>query len=183
MEMEVTEAIKNRRSIRKFKPDSVPEEILNTLLEAIRWAPSWFNTQCCEVVIVKDSNLKSKLEKTLSKDNLALSSMKEAPVIVVLCAKREISGYDKGKPMTEKGDWLMFDAGLAMQTLCLAAHNLGLGTVIIGAFDHQRVAEILQAPKNVDVVAMTPLGYSATEGNRLKRKEISQFISYNKYQK
>ena len=63
----------------------------------------------------------------------------------------------------------MFDTGLAMQNLCLAAYALGLGTVIVGMFDHQKVAEILGVHQDVEVVAMTPLGYPATQGVAPKR--------------
>jgi nitroreductase len=75
----------------------------------------------------------------------------------------------------------MFDTGLAMQNLCLAAHALGLGTVVVGRFDHNKVSEILGIPQNVEVVAMTPLGYPATEGSAPKRKEVSEFVFYEKY--
>jgi nitroreductase len=77
----------------------------------------------------------------------------------------------------------MFDIGLAMQNLCLTAYALGLGTVIIGAFDHKKVEEILGLPQDVEVVAMTPLGYPAATGTAPKRKEISEFVYYEKYPK
>ena len=77
----------------------------------------------------------------------------------------------------------MFDTGLAMQNLCLAAHALGLGTVIIGMFDHKKAEEILGLPQNVEVVAMTPLGYPTTGGNIPKRKELSEFVFYERYGK
>ena len=179
--MDLMEAIKGRRSIRKYKPDPVPEEALHTLMEAVRWTPSWANTQCWEVIVVKDPKVKSELSTALPKGNPALSSMTEAPLVLVLCGKKGISGYYKGQPATEKGDWLMFDTGLAMQNLCSAAHALGLGTVIIGLFDHRKAAEILGVPQNVDVVAMTPLGYPATGGGSPKRKEISEFVHQERY--
>ncbi len=68
------EAIKSRRSIRKWKTDSVPEDAPRKVLEAVRWAPSWANTQCWEVIVVKDSKVKAGLATTLSKRNPALSS-------------------------------------------------------------------------------------------------------------
>ncbi len=175
------DAIKGRRSIRKYKPDLVPEEALQTVMEAVRWAPSWANTQCWEVIVVKDPKVKSELSTALPKGNPALSSMTEAPLVLILCGKKGISGYYKGQPVTEKGDWLMFDTGLAMENLCLAAHTLGLGTVVIGMFDHRKAAEILGVPQNVEVVAMTPLGYPASEGPAPRRKEIAEFVHYEKY--
>lgn len=179
--MDLMEAIKGRRSIRKYKPDPVSEEVFRTLMEAVRWSPSWANTQCWEIVAVSDPKVKSELATALSKGNPALSSMTDAPMIIVLCGKKGVSGFKKGEATTAKGDWLMFDTGLAMQTLCLTAHMLGMGTVIVGNFDHQRVSEILGVPPSVEVVVMTPLGYPATEGIAPKRKEISEFVFNDKY--
>jgi nitroreductase len=179
--MDLIKSIKGRRSIRKYKPDPVPEEALRMVLEAVRWAPSWGNTQCWKVIVVKNPNMKSQLANTLTATNPARSSMTEAPLAVVLCGKKGVSGFKKGQEATVKGDWLMFDTGLAMQNLCLAAYALGLGTVIIGMFDHKKVEEILGVPQNIEVVAMTPLGYPVTEGSAPKRKELSEFIFYDKY--
>ncbi len=179
--MDLMEAIKGRRSIRKYKPDPVSEEVFRNLIEAVRWSPSWANTQCCEVIAVRDAKIKSELATALAKGNPAASSMIEAPLVIVLCGKKGVSGFKKGEATTAKGDWLMFDTGLAMQSFCLAAHSHGLGTVIVGNFDHQKVAESLAVPQNVEVVAITPLGYPATEGVAPKRKEISEFVFNEKY--
>jgi len=179
--MDLMEAIKGRRSIRKYKADPVAEETLQKVLEAMRWAPSWANTQCWEVIVVKDPKVKSELATALSKGNPAFSSMTDAPIVLVLCGKRGISGFYKGQAVTVKGDWLMFDTGIAVQSLCLTAHSLGLGTVVAGLFDHKKVEEILGVPQNVEVVAMTPLGYPASEGAIPRRKEIAEFVHYEKY--
>jgi len=179
--MDLMESIKGRRSIRKYKPDPVPEGVLHQVMEAVRWAPSWANSQCSQVIVVKDPGIKSELATALPKTNPASSSMTEAPVVLVLCGIKGISGYYKGERKTEKGDWLMFDTGLAMQNLCLAAHALGLGTVVVGMFDHRKASEILDVPENVEVVAMTPLGYPAAGGGTPKRKETSEFVFYEKY--
>ena len=183
MNMDLMEAIKGRRSIRKYKPDPVSEGVFHTVMDAVRWAPSWANTQCCEVIAVKDPKVKSELAACLSKGNPAFTSMTEAPVVLVLCGKRGVAGYYKGEAKTEKGDWLMFDSGLAMQNLCLAAHALGLSTVIVGNFNHRKAAEILGVPQTSEVVVLTPLGYPATEGTAPKRKDISEFVSSDHYGK
>ena len=179
--MDLMEAIKGRRSIRKYKPDPVPEETVRVLIEAVRWSPSWANTQCWEVVIVKTPEVKAELATALSKTNPALSSMTEAPLVIVVCGKKGVSGFKKGNAVTARGDWFMFDTGIAMQTLCLTAYSLGLGTVVVGMFDHKKVEEILEVPQNVEVVAMTPLGYPAAEAEAPKRKEPPEFIFYEKY--
>ena len=179
--MDVMEAIRTRRSIRKYRPDPVPGEELQSVLEALRWSPSWANTQCWEVVVVKDPKVKADLAATLPKGNPAASSMVNAPVVLVLCGIKGLSGYYNGQAATGKGDWLMFDLGMAMQNLCLAAHGLGLGTVVIGMFDHQKVADILKVPRSLEVMAMTPLGYPATSGRAPRRKEMASFVSYEKF--
>jgi nitroreductase len=179
--VELMEVIKGRRSIRKYRPDPVPDEVLQKVFEGVRWAPSWANTQCWEVIVVKDAKVKSELATTLNKMNPALSSMTGAPVVLALCGKKGVSGLHKSRTFTVEGDWLLFDTGIAIQNLCLTAYSLGLGTVIIGSFDHKKAQEILGVPQNVEVVAMTPLGYPAAEGMTPKRKEISEFVFQEKY--
>jgi nitroreductase len=181
--MDLMGAIKGRRSIRKYKPDLVPEETLFAVLEAVKWAPSWANTQCWEVVVVKENGLKTDLASTLPKGNPAASAMVEAPVVIVLCGKKGVSGFYRGQAATAKGDWLMFDLGIAIENLCLVAHGLGLGTVVAGMFDHEKAAELLKVPPEVEVVAMTPLGYPAVQGTVPKRKEVSEFVFYDGYGK
>ena len=181
--MDLMEAIKGRRSIRKYKSDPIPEEIFRTLMEAVRWSPSWANTQCWEVIAVKDQGVKSELATVLPKGNPASPSILNAPLVVVLCAKKGTSGFYGGQVVTVKGDWLMFDTGIAMQSLCLTAHSLGLGTVVVGMFDHKKAEKILGVPENVEVVAMTPLGYPTTGGSTPKRKEISEFVFSDHYGK
>lgn len=179
--VELVEVIKGRRSIRKYRPDPVPDEVLQKVFEGLRWAPSWANTQCWKVIVVRDPHVKSEILGTVLESNPSHSAMAEAPILVALCGEKAVAGCYRGKPLTAKGDWLMFDTGLAMQNLCLTAYSLGLGTVIVGFFDHKRVEEILGVPQNVEVVAMTPLGYPAAEGIKTKRKEISEFVFQDKY--
>ena len=181
--MEIMQAIRERRSIRKYTPDPVSDEDLAQVMEAARWAPSWANTQCWEVIVVSEPNMKSELTNAFTTTNPARSSITEAPLVVVLCGKKGVSGFKKGEAATARGDWLMFDTGIAMQALCLAAHSLGLGTVIVGMFDHQKAGQILGVPENVEVVAMTPLGYPASGSAAPRRKEISEFVFYEKYPK
>ena len=179
--MNVMEVIRERRSIRAYKSDPVPDDALAAVLEAVRWAPSWANSQCWEVVVVKDSTTKSKLAATLSKNNPARKAIVEAPVILVLVAMEGKSGFKNSRACTDKGDWYMFDIGLAMENLCLAAHALGLGTVIVGYFDAAQVGKILEVPQGVAVAAMTPLGFPEYAPSSSKRKERAEFVYYEGY--
>lgn len=179
--MEIFEAIHERRSVRKYKEKDVEEEKVEKVLDAARWAPSWANTQCWRFVLVKDQEIKDELVDALSKNNPATASIKTAPVVIVGCAKKEVSGYKKGEPVTEKGDWYMFDCGLAMQNLMLAAKALGLGTVQVGFFESEKVKKILDLPQEITPVTMTPLGYPEKEPKAPPRKDLNEIVFGNKY--
>jgi len=180
-EVEVFEAIKTRRSIRSYTSEAIPQDEISVVLEAARWAPSWTNTQCRRFVVVQNSETKAKLADALTSWNPAYKAVKEAPIVIVACAELGKSGFYQGEPVTDKGDWYMFDVALAMQNLTLAAHSLGLGTVHVGAFDAQKVAQILNVPEGAAVVEMTPLGHPAKEGKTTKRKELSELVFHESY--
>lgn len=179
--METLDCIKTRRSIRRFTDQPVPDDVLAKLLEAIRWAPSWRNTQCWQVIVVKDPAVKEKLGSLLSENNPATKGVLEAPVLMVLCARLGTSGYTEKGLAGNKGDWFMFDIALAAQNLCLAAHDLGLGTVHVGNIKHQEVDELLGLPEGIVSVEIIPLGYPAKIGNPPVRKEISDFAFQDRY--
>ncbi len=179
---ELLEIIKGRRSIRKYEDRPVPDELLSTILEAIKWAPSWTNCQCWEIIVVKNRVAKEKLQATLpEKGNPAKKAMVEAPVVLAVCAKTKTSGYYKGLETTKFGDWFMYDLGIATQNLCLAAHALGLGTVIVGLFDHEGAKQVLNVPKAYELVTMIPLGYPAKTGKAPKRRDIKDFTHHDMF--
>jgi len=179
--MEVLEVIKARRSIRKYKDTPVDDKILELILESAHWAPSWANTQCWSFIVVRDSNIRAELANITTHNNPAADAIRQAPVVVVACAELGKAGYYNGQPVTDKGDWCMFDVALAMQNLVLAAHSLGLGTVHVGLFDAKKAASILEVPEGFCVVEMTPLGYPDQEPKIRPRKELSEIVSYDKY--
>ena len=178
---ELMDVIKGRRSIRRYQDSDVPGEALNRIFEAVQWAPSWANTQCWEIIVVKDQVQKERLQGTLTKTNPASKAMVQAPVVLVVCGKLKSSGYYKGEVTTKHGDWFMFDLGIATQNICLAAYDQGLGTVIVGLFDHDKAKEIVGLPDGYEVVAMVPVGYPPKESSPPKRREISEFTHYEKF--
>ena len=173
--------LKRRRSIRNFQDREVAEDILNQILEAVRWTPSWANTQCWEIIWIKDISIREKLQATMSKGNPATKSIVNAPVLLALCAKLQSSGYYKGEVTTKFGDWFMYDLGLANQTLCLAAENFGLGTVVVGLFDHDRAKEILKVPDGYELVTLIPMGYPAKTPSAPKRREVNEFLHHDTF--
>ena len=176
---DLMEIIKKRRSIRKYEEKDIPEELVNRVLDAVKWTPSWINTQCWEVIVVKDKIIKEGLQATISKGNPAAKSIVAAPVVLAVCGRLGKSGYYKDKVSTKFGDWYMFDLGLATQTICLAACDFGLGTVIVGLFDHDRAKEILNVPAGYELVVLIPMGYPAKTPSAPKRREINEFTHYN----
>jgi len=181
--MELMDAIKTRRAIRRIKPDPVPEDALDTVLTAIQMTPSWANTQCWEVVVVKNQAVKEQLAETLPEGNPALKAMTQAPIILVLCGIKNLAGFKKGESTTDKGDWFMFDVGAATQNASLAAHALGLGSVVVGLFDAVKAGEIVGVPEQVSVVALLPVGYPERIPSTPKRKDFKEFVWENHYKK
>lgn len=188
--MDILEAIKGRRSIRKYKPTPVDDKSIELVLDAARQAPSWANTQCWRFIVVRDNETKTKLASALIGTqagdkvypNPAYGAVENAPVIIIVCAQLAKSGFKGDKPATDKGDyWYMYDTALAMQNLSLAAYSSGLGTVIIGAMDSVTIGNILEVPDGYCVVAMTPLGYPDQEPGPRPRKELSELTYYEKF--
>jgi len=185
--MEVIEAIKARRSVRRYKSDPVKNEDLQLVLEAARWAPSWHNSQCWRFIVVRDPGVKNKLADTLrytKGENPSTHAIRNAPVVIAACAQLGKSGYLKGElgvAATDKGDWFMFDVALAMQNLVLAAYSLGLGTVHVGLFNAKEAADVLGLPEGIVCVEMTPLGYPDEEPKTIQRKELSDLVFYDRY--
>ncbi len=179
--MDTIEAIKGRRSIRKYKPTPVDDRTIETVLDAARVAPSWANSQCWKFIVIRDVSTKEQLVTTFHPLNGAPEAVKQAPVLIVACAELKKSGYYQGQAMTDKGDWMMYDIGVAMENLVLAAQSLGLGTVHVGLFDAQKANNILGVPEGFTVVAMTPLGYPDQEPKPRPRKELKDIVFHEKF--
>jgi len=170
-----------RRSIRRFKKTEVEDAKLEKILEAARWAPSWANTQCCELVVVKNDAIKKQLSEVLSPKNPATLAVENAPVVIVVCGANGKAGFYNGKALTKFEDWLMYDLGIYTENICLSAHQQGLGTVIVGAFDHDKAADILKVPQSHEVVAILPLGYPDHSPSPPKRKAMEDFIHHDQF--
>ncbi|MFC1826946.1 nitroreductase family protein [Thermodesulfobacteriota bacterium] len=178
---DVMGTILGRRSVRRYQEKDIPDEILNRILEAARWAPSWANTQPWEIVVVKDRAIKEKIQEAVAPRNPSLLAIVNAPVLLVICGQLKKSGYYDDQFPTKFGDWFMYDLGLATENLCLAAHDSGLGTVIVGLFDHDRVGEVINLPANHEVLVLVPLGYPDHEPKPPKRREKDAFVHYDTF--
>jgi nitroreductase len=185
--MDFLELVQKRRSIRKYKSDSVPEEKLNYVLEAARLSPSWGNRQCWNYIIVTDEALRKKIvmrretPANVAGTTRAIEERKsrrsrewiaQAPIIIVGCADPTKSG-DK-----EEKQYYLLDMGISMEHLILAAAEQGLGTCWIGGgFNEQIVKEALDIPKDIRMVALTPLGYPDEATEPKSRKTLEEITS------
>jgi nitroreductase len=133
------------------------------------------------VLVIKDLAIRAALQETLAPKNPATKAIVNAPVLLALCGKQNSSGCYDGKVTTKFGDWFMFDLGIATQSIGLAAHHLGLGTVVVGLFDHDRAKTVLNIPAGYELVTLMPLGYPAKISSPPSRREIQEFTHLNTF--
>ena len=179
--MEALECIKTRRSVRKFTEQPVDRALLEQVVAAAAYAPSWKNTQIARYTVVTDPAKKQRLADECMMDfafNQKTSSHASALVVVTAITGR--SGYERdGSFSTSQGThWQSFDAGVAAQTFCLAAHALGLGTVIMGIFDEAKVRAVLDLPAEQMVSAIIAIGHPAEQPVRPKRKDVDTLLQF-----
>ena len=170
--MQLIDGIKTRRSVRKFEDKKVPHEVLEQIVEAAAFAPSWKNSQTVRYIAVEDAALKERIatEATMNfthnKDIISA-----CPVLIVVVTKTGICGYEKDK-------WEMFDAGIASQTFMLAAHEYGVGTVTLGIFDEEILGKILELPEGDNVSALLAAGYPESAPAAPKKKSVEELLSW-----
>lgn len=179
--MEALECIKTRRSIREFKEEPVSHETIEAIVAAARMSPSWKNTQIVRYHIVEDKAVIDDIA-----DNCVLDfkynqkTMKHSPQLIVVSMIEKRCGYERdGSFSTSKEDrWEMYDAGIASQTFCLAAHAMGVGTVILGIFDEDKIAKAVHLPEGQKVAALISMGYPNQECEAPKRKTVEELVRY-----
>lgn len=149
--MDFYEVVRTRRSVRAYRPDAIPQELLNRVLDAARVAPSGSNRQPTRLIVVEDEQIKQDLVP-MCHDQAFVAT---APVVIVACG-RDIH-YNRGEWMGRYA--MIVDVAIAVDHLTLAARAEGLGTCWIGSFNNAALKEYFQLPEDVEVVAVTPLGY------------------------
>jgi nitroreductase len=170
--MEVLEVIKKRRSIRKYQPRPVENEKIMEALEAARLAPSADNRQPCHFIVVTKPEVKESLKATYNEEWFT-----KAPAIVVVCVDPKTCWRRR-----DGEEYWKVDAAIATQNLVLASTELHLGTCWIADFNEKEAKKALNIPKQIRVVAMTPLGYPDEEkGPVTERKPLDEMIHYEKW--
>ena len=181
--MELITGIKGRRSVRKFQDKQIPREVIEEIVEVARFAPSWKNTQVVRYIIIDDKDKIAQIanSKCTYGFDYNIKTIAGAAAVAILTYVEGRSGFDKdGSFSTPKGDkWQTFDAGIAAQTFCLAAHEKGVGTVIQGYFDEDELKKVVAIPEGQSVGAITPMGYPLDgEIQAPPRKEVSDLLTF-----
>lgn len=178
--MEAITCIKERRSVRSFTDQTIDHAVLEEIVEAARFAPSWKNTQPARYVIVEGAKKDALAKEATTAYPHNGEIIMQAPALVVVTYISGRSGFERdGSFSTDWEDrWEVFDAGIATEAFCLAAHNAGLGTVIMGIFDKKITAEQIGLEEGRKVACLIPIGYPAETPNAPKRKEVGDLISF-----
>jgi nitroreductase len=164
--------LKTRRSIRRYRPDPMPEEMVEQLLEAGRWAPSASNRQPWDFIVVRDEAIRRQVAQQAAYYFIRWAHAAEAPLLIVLCGDRRNPFYRQ---------FLHEDIGLAGGQIMLQAKALGLGTCWIGALDRKAIAGILKLPNHLEIVGLLTVGFPAEDPPPPLRKPLAAIVHYDVY--
>lgn len=171
--MNVFEAIKGRRSIRKYKTKPVDRELVKKLLEAARWAPSAGNIQPWLFIVIDDPNFLEAIRM------VSPGYFGQAPLAILICSNKEKAHKIGG---TLGRDYLTIaDCAMAAQNILLAAYALGLGTCVIKSFSHTAIKEILEIPEGIEPELLVVVGYASETPNPPPKLPLSDIVYLNKF--
>ncbi|HBC91987.1 MAG TPA: nitroreductase [Pelotomaculum sp.] len=170
--MTLLDLMRNRYSVRAYKPEPVEKEKLEYVLEAARLAPTAANRQPFQFIIIETAGRRKELEQIYTRPFLT-----QAPLAICVCTVRSQAWTRR----QDNANYGHVDAAIAMDHLILAAAEQGLGTCWIAAFDPVATKEILGLPDGVEPVALTPLGYPADAPGAKNRKPLSGLVRYGRW--
>ncbi len=179
--MEAIEMITGRRSVRKYKEERVSRETMDKIMEATRWSPSWANFQVARYTVVEDKSLIARItDEGVHGFAYNIGTLRNATGVIVLSHVKGKSGRlsSDGYATSKGSSWETFDAGIACQTLCLAAHAYGVGTCIFGVIDDEVIGNIVSLPADESVAAIITFGYPDEEVKPTSRYGIEKIVRY-----
>ncbi len=172
--MDVLEAIRTRRSVRKFKSKAIPDSVLYTILESARWAPSANNLQPWQIIVVEDERTK----KIIAEESLEQDFIADAPVVLVVCSR---PGPCE-KEFEELGEkFCTQSVAAAAQNILITANSLGLGACWIGSFAEAKLRKELKLPEGISVDAVIPIGFAGEKTRPAGKRELADFVFFGKY--
>ena len=178
--MDALECIKGRRSVREFKDTPVSKEVLESVIDTARFAPSWKNTQISRYVALTGDSKKALADTAFEAWIGNANIVNNAPMVIVQTFVKNRSSFERdGSFSTSKEDrWQNYDCGIAAEAFCLAAYEKGLGSVIMGIFDEDKVAKVLNLSDDQGVAAIIAIGYPVADATAPKRKEVADLLTY-----
>jgi nitroreductase len=169
--MEFAKLIRTRYSVRAYRPDPVPDDMLARVLEAARLAPTAANRQPFRLIVIHTAGRREGLRRLYHREWFG-----HAPLVIGICVL-------PGEAWVRRDgvNYAFVDAAIVMDHLVLAATDAGLGTCWVAAFDPAAAREILSLPQGVEPVAFTPLGYPADAPGAKERKPLADLVRYEKW--
>jgi len=202
--LDITELVKSRRSIRRFKSTKVSREFMNAILDLARWSPSAHNAQPWRIIVIDNDEVKKRLVAKMGeawlfdmlKDGVpkeeaekivkveSLDRITKSPIVIIAC----LTMVDMHKYLDarrRKAEYLMATQSVAayIQTLLLLAHHYGLGACWICAplFCQKTVKEVLRLPEEFEPQSMIILGYADEKPQPTPRKSLSEICAFNSW--
>lgn len=179
--MNTIQCIKTRRSVRKFSKESISHEKIRNIIEAASYSPSWKNTSICRYIIIENQSIIKKIAENCIMDfEFNKKTLMNCNVLAVVTMVKGKSGYEKdGSYSTIKEDkWEMFDSGIASQTFCLAAWEYGIGTVIMGIFDEEKIEDVIEIPAGQKIAAIIAMGYPNENPDNIRRRTVDELTTF-----
>ncbi len=164
--------LRGRRSIRRYRPEPVPEEMLRQVLEAGRWAPSASNRQPWAFIVVRDPEIRHRVAQNAAYYFVRWAHVEDAPLLIVLCGDARNAIYRQ---------FLHEDVALAGCQMMLQAAALGLGTCWVGGLDRKAIADTLRLPEHMEVIGLLSVGFPAENPPPPPRKELDEIVHYDVY--
>ena len=161
--------IRSRRSIRQYQDREVPEEAIQQILEAGRWAPSASNRQPWHFIVIRDPDIRQSVSEHAAYAFIRWAHVGKAPVLIALCGNVKNRIYRQ---------FLHEDVGIAGTQMMLQAAALGLGTCWVGGLDRKTIGDILKLPDSVELIGLLTLGYPDESPEPPPRKPLEQITHY-----
>lgn len=164
--------IKSRRSVRQYRPDPVPDEMIRQVLEAGRWAPSANNQQPWAFIVVQDDEIRRQIAQHATFFLARDARVEQAPLLIVLCGQIQSRAFRR---------LLRGDVSMAGMQMMLQAYALGLGTCWIDGLDRDEIAALVQIPDDMEIVGMLAVGFPAELPTVTSRKSLFEIAHYDVY--
>jgi len=165
--LDIIEEIRSRRSVRKFTPEPVSEELVDRILEAGRWAPSGLNNQPWRFAVVRDRRLIAAISELTHYRKVVLGAQALIPVFIAM-----ETIYHREKDIQ--------GVGACLQNMLLEIHSLGLGAVWLGEIIRSNlpIRQLLGLGDGLELMAVIALGWPDEKPRTTKRKTLKELIVY-----